>query len=278
MKKLAKHLAKTGLQLLCFIAPPMAGKFAARAFTSTRNEANPPRQAFTPIGAKVITFKKLHSKVKNIYVWGEKGEIVLLVHGWGADCGSMFGFISPMLKLGYRVATFDGPAHGASEGSRTTMAEYVADTQFVIEQIGDVSRVIAHSLGGIVAMAALKPFPNIKQLALVSAPCSLLDVLDIWSQGHMKLAPKVKRYILKQLLKDNGVPVSYWDISVHGKEWLGEALVLHDKHDPIVNHYHAELIAAVLPFSKKKLFSALGHIQILSDKSVHQAIGDFFKP
>lgn len=277
MKKLVNQLAKTGLKLLCFIAPPLAGKYAARAFATTRNAANPQRQAFIPIGATAVAVKKPRSKIKNIYIWGETGEIVLLVHGWGADCGSMFSFIRPMLKLGYRVATFDGPAHGASEGNRATMTEYVADTQFIIEQLGDVSKVIAHSLGGIVAMAALKHFPKIKQLTLISAPCTLLDVLDIWSQSYMKLTPKVKRHVLKQLLKDNGVPVSYWDISVHGKEWRGEALVLHDKQDPIVDHYHAQLIAAVLPCSRKKLFSSFGHFQILSEKSVHHAIEDFFQ-
>lgn len=278
MKKLVQQLSKTGLQALCVVAPALAGKLAARAFAATRNAANPPRKAFTPIGAKAIAVNNPKSKVKNIYLWGETGEIILLVHGWGADCGSMFGFIQPMLKLGYRVATFDGPAHGASEGSRTTMAEYVADTQSVIDQLGEVTRVIAHSLGGIVAMAAIKHFPNIKQLTLISAPCSLSDVLDIWSKGYMKLTPKVKQHILAQLLKDNGVPVSHWDITVHGKNWQGEALVLHDKQDPIVNFMHAQRIATIIPSSRQTLFSTLGHVKILSDKSVHQAIRDFFHP
>lgn len=287
MKSFAQHLAKAGLKILSVIAPPIAGKQAARAFAATRNDANPQRKAFTPIGARAIGVTNAQSKVNNIYMWGKSGEIVLLVHGWGADCGSMFGLVQPLLNLGYRVATFDGPAHGASEGNRTTMAEYVLATREAIEQLeseqleshskGKVSKVVAHSLGGIVAMAALKHYPAIRQLALISAPCSLTDVLDIWSKGYMSLSKRVKQHILAQLFKDNGVPVSHWDITLHGQAWQGDALVLHDEQDPIVHPRHAARIAKILPNSTLALFSGLGHVKILTDKSVHHTISAFFQ-
>lgn len=278
MKSFAQQLAKAGLQVLSVVAPPLAGKHAARAFAATRNAANPQRKAFTPIGAKALAISNTASKVKNIYLWGNSGEIVLLVHGWGADCGSMFGFVQPLLQQGYRVATFDGPAHGASLGNRTTMAEYVSETRAVIEQLGAVTKVVAHSLGGIVAMAALKHYPAIEQVALISAPCSLTDVLDIWSKGYMSLSVRVRQHILTQLLKDNGVPVSHWDIKVHGETWQGEALVLHDEQDPIVPPAHAKRIATILPNAGLTLFNGLGHVKILTDKTVHRTIGEFFQP
>lgn len=85
MSNVRRFLGKLRLQVLSVIAPKKAGQIATKLFTQSRNEANPHRKAFTPIGAKAITISDPTSKVKNIYLWGDEGEIVLLVHGWGQN-------------------------------------------------------------------------------------------------------------------------------------------------------------------------------------------------
>ena len=130
MSNIKRSLGKLRLKVLSTIAPKIAGQIATKLFTQSRNEANPHKKAFTPAGAKAIPIQDPKSKVKQIYLWGDEGEIVLLVHGWGAECGSMFGFVPKLLKQGYRVATFDGPAHGSSDGEYSTMWEYVESVSY----------------------------------------------------------------------------------------------------------------------------------------------------
>jgi len=200
----------------------------------------------------------------------------LLIHGWGADCSSMFGFVSTLLKQGYRVATFDGPAHGSSEGERSTMFEYVEATKKVITQLGQVTRIVAHSLGGLVATAAASGNHQIKSMTLIATPYCLHDVLDIWSGSFMQLKPHILEEILAQLLIDNSVPVSYWDIGLHGKDWAVPVQVLHDNSDNIVSSAHAQRIAKVFPTATTELFDGLGHVKVLSSPKVYNAVVAFF--
>ncbi|MCY7294076.1 alpha/beta fold hydrolase [Alteromonas sp. a30] len=273
------ELAKIGLKTLCYLAPKQAGQIATKLFTQSRNATNPHRKAYTPIGAQSISIEAYGRKVRQYYMWGDSGDIVLLLHGWGSECGSMFSLASYLAKQGHRVVTFDAPAHGASAGKFASMSEYVSDTKLILNELssfGTVTRVVAHSLGGIVAMAATKEFPAIKQVVLISAPYSLNDVLSIWSRNVINLGSKVRDNVLRQLLKDNGVPVSYWDISLHGKEHHADILVVHAIDDNIIDIEHGERICNALPSATMETVDELGHIKILSSLKVHQKISHFF--
>lgn len=268
------------LKALTYVAPRRAGKIATRLFSQSRNAANEYRKPLTPMGAKAIALGGRDLRVENIYLWGEQGDIVLLVHGWGANCSSMFGLVKPLLAHGYRVATFDAPAHGCSPGEYATMAEYVAATRRVVSELGElgeVSYVVAHSLGGIVATAAATSSGEIKKLVTISSPFSLLDVLDIWSGSFMKFPDSIRQGILDQLLADNGVPVSHWDIGLHGGQWRRPVLVIHDTDDEVVSSQHGEKVAAALPDARLFLTSGLGHVKPLMSMSVHQAVVDFIQ-
>lgn len=265
------------LAALSYIAPPVAGKIATQLFSQSRNEANPYRKALTPIGARKCTISSQVHRVENIYLWGEKGDIVLLLHGWGANCSSMFGFVDRLLAEGYRVATFDGPAHGCTPGEYATMSEYVAATRHVIEHLQDVKYIVAHSLGGIVAMAAAAQSPGVEQLVFISSPSSLLDVLDIWSGNFMKLRSSIRERILKQLLADNGVPVSHWNIISHGKNWHKPIQIIHDKNDEVVGCDHANKLNKALHSSDVFFTEGLGHVKPLMNPLVHQKVVDFLR-
>lgn len=264
------------LSALSLLAPKLAGKIATQKFSQSRNEANEYQPPLTPMGAKCVTISSNDHRVENIYIWGDEGkDTVLLVHGWGANCASMFGFVKPLLDQGYRVATFDGPAHGSSQGKHTTMWEYMTATDHVIKSLGNVTNIVAHSLGCIVGLAAAVKHPNIRNITLISAPFSLMDVLDIWSSSTMKLSETMRKRILSQLLSDNGVPVSYWDLGLHGKEWDKPVLVIHDEDDDVVHFRHADQIKEVFVDSSLTLTQGLGHAKILMNRNVHEMVKDF---
>lgn len=273
----SQAMQRAQLQFLSYMAPSAAGKMATRLFSRSRNEANEYRPALTPMGARVINVASSSHRVEQLYLWGDSGDIVLLIHGWGSNCSSMFAFVQPLLSMGYRVATFDAPAHGSTQGDYATMSEYVAAARQMIETLGDVRYVVAHSLGGIVAMASAAE-SDIERIVLISSPCSLMDVLDIWSGSFMKLRPVIREKILQQLLHDNGVPVSHWDIGLHGRGWNKPVRLIHDRQDNVVNCRHAEKINQLFSDSEVFYTDGLGHAKILMNTGVHNIITGFFSP
>ena len=273
------------LNLLSYLAPPIAGRIATRLFSLSRNETNKYREPLTPIGAKAIPLSQVNGSIKNIYLWGDsngsqdKRGIVLLIHGWGTNCSSMFGFVQPLLENGRRVATFDAPAHGSTRGNYTTMTEWVEATKAIIDRLsleGPVNAVVAHSLGGIVCMAACSKRDDVRQLVLLAAPFSLTGVLDNWSRNFMKLRPTIHKQILKNLLQDNGVPVSHWDIGIHGKEWSQRMDIVHDVKDPIVDSSNAHRISNALSDAKTNVHitQGLNHFKVLTNKKVQELVAN----
>ncbi|MFL0804904.1 MAG: alpha/beta hydrolase [Agarilytica sp.] len=280
MGKFNTILTKAKLKTLTLIAPTSAGKLATSLFIESRNAANPYRKSFVPMGARALSVNTGCGKVKQVYIWGDKGDVVLLLHGWGANCASMFGFVPSLQKSGFRVATFDAPAHGSSEGEFASMMEYMQTTREVIDQIntdvGPVTKIIAHSLGGIIATAVSARMSKIEQMVLISAPYSLVDVLNIWASGFMKLSQTIENRIFSELLKMNGVPVQHWTIGLHSKHVKIPVMVIHDDKDRIVNLTHLSRIASAFKFGSTKVTHGFGHFKILSNREVHQSSVDFF--
>jgi omega-6 fatty acid desaturase (delta-12 desaturase) len=262
------------VNILSILAPQLAGKLATKLFSKSRNTANEYSKALIPMGAYCEKIASPEHRVENIYIWGDSGDIVLLVHGWGANCSSMFGFVQSLLDQGFRVATFDAPAHGCTPGEYTTMREFTKAAEHIIKQLGDVRHIVAHSLGSIVGMAVSAKNPNIESITIVSAPVSLSDVLDIWSSNSIEISDFIRQRVLSQLLKDNGVPVSYWDIGLLARDWVKPVLVIHDDDDDVVG-FHADKIKNFFPTGEIRLTEGLGHAKILMSKQVHNFVSDF---
>jgi hypothetical protein len=56
-----------------------------------------------------------------VTAWGEAGErLVLLVHGWGGHRAQLSGFVKPLITAGFRVISFDAPAHGDVPGTQAS--------------------------------------------------------------------------------------------------------------------------------------------------------------
>lgn len=79
--------------------------------------------------------------------WGDGSAVVLLVHGWGSATRSFWRMVDPLVARGARVVAVDLPAHGASDGKRTTMLHCADAVLRVGAEVGPLRAVIAHSFG-----------------------------------------------------------------------------------------------------------------------------------
>ncbi|MEW5941527.1 MAG: alpha/beta fold hydrolase, partial [Chloroflexota bacterium] len=87
--------------------------------------------------------------------WGADRPAVLLIHGWGGARAQMSGFVDPLLFAGYRVVSYDQPAHGESDGRLTNILEIAPTMDLIEEKEGPFEAIIAHSFGTLIASYAL---------------------------------------------------------------------------------------------------------------------------
>jgi omega-6 fatty acid desaturase (delta-12 desaturase) len=270
-------LLSSTLPVLSWCTPSLAGKLATRLFLRTR-EGSAPDNPAAPLGAATIGLSGTGA-IRDLYVWGERGPIVLLVHGWGVDSSSMYSLTRPLRARGFRVIAFDAPAHGVNPGSQATMSEFVAGVRRVLEQLSNGERVhaiVGHSLGALAVVAALKDAQHVpKRLVLISAPSclnqSLLAFSNAWSFPR-----KVEAAIRQELLVKNGVPIEYWDVRTLAAPNRFPSLVVHDRNDRMVACGEADVVARALGSATRlQLTEGLGHVRILADRSTTALVADF---
>jgi omega-6 fatty acid desaturase (delta-12 desaturase) len=271
---------KTWIGLLGKLAPSVAANRATDIFGYTRTYNKKPPKDVTPLGARRFAIQGA-AGVSHGYLWGEGEKTILLVHGWGADSSSMYSFVRSLQKQNYRVAAFDAPGHGVSEGTVSTMTAYKLAVIAAITSLGGVDGIIAHSLGGLSSIAALSELTlqpgmrETKSICLIAPPCTLPAVLSRWSKGFLQLNEVVMRGMYDELKRRNGVPVPYWDISQLGSKLSLPIQVFHDPQDNVVPFCEAEQIIAALPSSNLIQAPKTGHVRILSDVRVLDQVVQF---
>jgi hypothetical protein len=68
-----------------------------------------------------------------VYIWPRQNmdydRTVLFIHGWTGRGTQIINYLDRLNAAGYRVISFDGPAHGASPGRQTSVLEMTASAQ-----------------------------------------------------------------------------------------------------------------------------------------------------
>src|SRR5262249_40423504 len=106
--------------------------------------------------------------------YGE-GPAVLLVHGWGGRGSQLYAFVEPLVASGFSAITVDAPAHGAPRGKTSSLPSFARAIAAIIDEIGSVHGVIAHSMGAAAAMLAIHDGAPIPRAVLVAPPSRAND-------------------------------------------------------------------------------------------------------
>ncbi len=212
------------------------------------------------------------------HLWDNSGPTVLLVHGWETGGLHLSGFVEPLWSLGFRIVAMDGPAHGESEGIRTNLPHFARAIVQVMDKIGPVHHIIAHSFGGAASsyMAATTGI-KLNKLVLISVPNKLVRIVGDFAQ-YLRIPAIVERKMHQVILEVFQIDPYEMDISKLGDQMnVDEILVVHDKGDQIVPFYNALEIthgldqACILPCEN------LGHNSILKNPQVTTRVAQFLK-
>lgn len=214
-----------------------------------------------------------------VTTWGESGSAALLMHGWGGARAQMTGFVDPLVSAGYRVAAYDQPAHGESDGKMTNLLEIVPTLDLIAKKEGDFVAIIAHSFGTLITSYALvkRIVPPPARLVHFGAFNRLMDSLPRF-QVLADLPDEIMDGLGNMIYENFGKDV----LDAIVNETLAQhihipALLFHDTTDNVTPIEDSRAIAKVWKNAQFIETTGLGHRGALQSNAIQEQVMRFLK-
>ncbi len=272
-----------GLGVLQKIVPALAFRLAWRLFTTPRRLPTKDWEAPALAEARRRTSATGSGPVA-VYEWGPPAApAVLLVHGWEHRASFWRVWVKPLQAAGYRVVALDAPAHGASPGRQTTLVQYAAAVQHVLNETaaaGPVRGIVAHSFGADAVAGLPVQLPAgaaLSRLVLMSVPVGVGEVIHRFADFLGLNAGVVARFEA-HIAHRAGRSVASFATATTGPGTRAEqVLIIHDEGDEIVPFAEGQAVAAAWPEATLLATQGLGHNRILRDAAVVRATLGFLQ-
>lgn len=205
--------------------------------------------------------------------WGE-GPAVYLVHGWEGNSDQMVALARPLVAAGFRVVAFDGPGHGRSDGgahgpASTDAVELGQALDTVVAHFGPAHAVVAHSLGVIATLVAVRDGWVIAERLVLVAPTQGVPHWMGEFRRQLGYGDRTERHLRRRLVARTGYDPDELDITALAVGARGtEVVVVQDSADRQIEHSSAGYLAATVPGARLVQTHGLGHNRVLADPSV----------
>lgn len=256
------------------LAPPIAGRIAYKLWlTPTRHKT--PSSEKEALDTADIKYIQINDNSIATFSWGKSGPTVLLVHGWSGRGTQMGSFVQPLINAGYRVMSFDAPAHGKSSGKQTNLYQ-VADTLVALQHhFGSFDAVISHSFGGPCVATAIQHGLEIKRLVSISPPANTLGLIEKFI-SILRIPAKAGSHLTQRFESNFGKTV-WHDVSMINtvKQLKISGLLIHDTDDVDIPWQEGRDVAQAWNKAQFIKTSGLGHRRILRDAAVIESAVNF---
>lgn len=251
---------------LSSLSPPLGARLLERVFLTPRRHFVPERERAWLDSAEAIAFRSRGRRLAG-WIWGASGPTVLLVHGWEGRGSQLGAFVEPLLSIGFRVVTFDGPGHGLSDGNRSSLVEMGAAVADAAREMGPFHGAVAHSAGAAATTLALRDGAAVGRLVYVAPPADLGEFLSRVASA-LSLPSGVLPIARRRIEKRFGVQ---WEKIAHfhlARSMTAPLLVIHDSDDRDIDVENGIRLASFWRGSRLEVTSGLGHRRILRDEGV----------
>ena len=257
------------------VAPALAAIWLERVFLTPRRYRMPERETAWMAGAETWQIPFGAGRLP-LYGWGA-GPVVLLAHGFSGRGSQMGAYIAPLVAQGYRVVTFDAPAHGAADGRRTALPEAAEALAAVAAHLGPLAAVVAHSNGAAACTVALSRGMDCGKVVYISPPEDLGDFLRR-AAGFLGMSAPVAARTRARIEARYGVGFEALKGAPLAAGQRIPALIVHDRDDQLIRFEEGARIARAWPGAELIETRGLGHTRILRDAGVVEAAVRFIGP
>lgn len=258
------------------LAPRVGARVATRLWLTL---PSPARGGELPSGGTTFEIESQRSTVRG-QTWGD-GPAVYLVHGWGGRASQFAAFVEPMVDTGHTVVLFDGLSHGDSDpgpsGPRSaTGVELAKALTAVATRFGPAHAVVAHSMGAVASLLAMKyGWITTDKLVLLAPMNSYAKQFEPF-QRHLAVGPRTRRLVDEAVARRVGVAVEEFDVRLlAGRLDPTPTLLVHDTDDRQTAYDDTAALAEDLPGARLVTTSGLGHHRLLRDAQVVDEVVSF---
>jgi len=249
-------------------------------FTTTRFKI--PEIEKTARTAAITESVNVNGLAVAVYIWQHQTiaprSTLLFIHGWTGRGTQIVNYIEPLTAMGYRVISFDGPAHGKTLGTQTSMLEMTDTVLEINKRYGDFDAAITHSFGGMILCFAMSLGLKLKHAALICPPCSFEIILNNF-QRTLQLPDSVMQVMTRKSYATHGNVIrELVNMENNVKDCSCKALLIHDEDDHEISWHSSEKIAKSWPGARLIKTSGLGHRRIVRDKQVVEHVIAFLSP
>lgn len=275
-QKLAVNYLRARLNIIAVVSKKRAAKKAFEIFaTPFRKSKKKTPPVFS--NAEKLSFEMEGLTIKGYRFNHPQQTKVLIIHGFESTVKNFDRYVNPLIRKGYEVILFDGPAHGRSSGKQITLPLYIQTLEAICEQYGPINRFIAHSFGGL-ALAHLLEKQNAtdETRAVFIAPATeTTTAIDSFFR-FLDLSDELRAPFDELIYQRSGVYPSHFSVRRAVKNVRANILWFHDEHDELTpladaikvkedNHPNIEFV----------ITQGLGHRRIYRENKVLKQAVDF---
>ncbi len=271
---IVRTLMQTGFRLLDRVAPALGARLVMRIWFRIPRGMPLVEPTGTPFELR------WQGRTLRGQVWGE-GTPVYLVHGWGGNGDQMRYFVEPLVAAGHRVVAYDGPSHGRSDPGRhgpetTDAVELGQALDAVVGEFGPARAVVAHSLGTLALLLALRDGWFTAERVVLVAPVDGVPGFTAYFRRLLGFGDRIQRHTERLVEERTGYrPDELQTLSLAARPGLPEALVVQDRDDRSVGTGLARELAAGSPGATYLETRGLGHNRVLADPGVVASVVRF---
>ena len=209
------------------------------------------------------------------------GEVVLLVHGWDSNAGSMSGIGNVLALEGFHIISFDLPAHGKSSLKYSNLHACKIALEAVLKRVKPFEpvSVIAHSFGSAVSGYTFSSGKyKIKNLVYLASPNRIKTIFTNYKE-MISLGDEAYQLMVNAATEILSEPVEGIVVMLKTRQIDYEkATLIHDCYDKILPYENSARMAAFLPRSELISFEHIGHYRMLWNTEVIEKIVKIMKP
>jgi pimeloyl-ACP methyl ester carboxylesterase len=226
--------------------------------------------------------EKLHLKTEGYqlvgYRWNHpQTKKVLILHGFSSNIKKFDHFVMPLVKKGYEVIAFDGPAHGESSGKTVNVLQYKQMIEAVYEKFGPVHSFIAHSFGGLALSLFAEELKHNdhKKMVFIAPATETTTALQTFC-NFFKLSDEIKEEMQKFIYEKSGYRSEDISIRKSAPKIKADVLWIHDEDDDVTPWADAKKVKQDAHTNFQfMLTKGLGHRKIYRDNKVKKAVFEF---
>lgn len=274
---------RTKFKTLSKLAPATAGRMAFDLFCTPYPKYKKRKApAIFNHSTKLTVVLKDKTKIKG-FEWHSStpnGQTVLIAHGYASFAYKFEHYITPLLKMGYRVLAFDAPGHGQSEGKHINVVVYQEAIEQIMQQCGPVNHFIGHSLGALTLsmIAEQIDHPNERKFVLIAPATKTTTTFDNFFK-MMHFNQVTKDAFINQVLSLTAHKVEYFASDRALANYKGPLLWVHDQEDLVCPYKDLEEFQKKAPSNVEFLITnGLGHNKVYKTAEVMDQIMAFLVP